>query len=170
MITRRSFLITGLAGSAALVTAYWLRDFTGRSEGRELRARIDAAAVLSAIAPVMLADALPEHADARSAAVTATVARVQGTIARLSPRARHELAQLFALLAWPPSRLALAGLAQDWTHADAGAIEAMLEAWRTSALDLKRSAYAALHQLVLGAWYADAASWARIGYPGPPQL
>jgi hypothetical protein len=30
-----------------------------------------------------------------------------------------------------------------------------------------RSAYQALHDLVLGAWYANPANWDAIGYPGP---
>jgi hypothetical protein len=30
-----------------------------------------------------------------------------------------------------------------------------------------QSAYHALHDLIFGGWYADSASWAAIGYPGP---
>lgn len=34
--------------------------------------------------------------------------------------------------------------------------------------DLLKSGYAALHDLILGTWYAQPESWAAIGYPGPP--
>jgi hypothetical protein len=30
--------------------------------------------------------------------------------------------------------------------------------------------YQAMHDLVLGSWYADASSWDAIGYPGPTKL
>jgi hypothetical protein len=30
-----------------------------------------------------------------------------------------------------------------------------------------QTAYHALHDLVLGAWYADPSSWTAVGYPGP---
>jgi len=32
---------------------------------------------------------------------------------------------------------------------------------------LLRIAYHALHDLVLGAWYAQPSNWVAIGYPGP---
>jgi hypothetical protein len=35
---------------------------------------------------------------------------------------------------------------------------------------LLRSGYAALHQLVLAAWYGNARAWPAIGYGGPPSL
>ena len=35
---------------------------------------------------------------------------------------------------------------------------------------LLRSAYAALHQLVFAAWYANPRAWAATGYGGPPSL
>ena len=49
-------------------------------------------------------------------------------------------------------------------------IEKFLRNWQESGADLLKSGYQALHDLVLGAWYADPASWAAIGYPGPPSL
>ena len=39
-----------------------------------------------------------------------------------------------------------------------------LRRWQHSRLDLLKSGYQALHDLVLGAWYADPQSWAAIGY------
>jgi hypothetical protein len=42
-----------------------------------------------------------------------------------------------------------------------------LQGWRTHRFGMLRGAYAALHDLVLGAWYAQPDAWAAIGYPGP---
>lgn len=171
MVTRRTFIITGVAGSAALIAAYWMqaRLMPGSVEG-ETRQKADAAAVLGALVPAMLAGALPDDMEARRVAVDAAVERVQQTIQGLPPASQHELGQLFALLVFPPTRVAFAGLGKAWTEADKVEIEDVLLNWRQSSLDLKRSAYDALHQLILGAWYAGTDSWQRIGYPGPPQL
>ena len=35
---------------------------------------------------------------------------------------------------------------------------------------LLQGAYAALHDLVLGAWYARPEAWPTIGYPGTPEI
>jgi hypothetical protein len=42
-----------------------------------------------------------------------------------------------------------------------------LQSWRKHRLAMPQTAYLALHDLVLGSWYADPSSWAAIGYPGP---
>ena len=45
-----------------------------------------------------------------------------------------------------------------------------LAALRDSSIGLKQQAYFALHDMVLGSFYAEPASWAATGYPGPPKL
>jgi len=59
---------------------------------------------------------------------------------------------------------------QRWNDASAASIAQFLQAWRTSPFVKLRSAYDALHQLLLAACYADPATWSEIGYPGPPVL
>jgi hypothetical protein len=39
-----------------------------------------------------------------------------------------------------------------------------------SGFALLRSAYDALHQIVLAAWYGNPRSWPAIGYGGPPSV
>ena len=41
------------------------------------------------------------------------------------------------------------------------------DAWETSRIPLFRTAYQALHRIILGTWYADPASHPGIGYAGP---
>jgi hypothetical protein len=171
--SRRRFLaVSGL--SAALLAAggalAWRRS-ADRASGASHD--VDATRVLRALVPSLLADALP---DARRSPGDADVARddvvrdAMTGIGGLPPHARRELAQLFALLAFAPTRVVLAGLATDWDAASRADVDAMLAAWRDSRLELRRAAYDALHALVTGAWYGNARSWPRIGYPGPPAL
>jgi len=176
MITRRTFLVAGVAASAALAAAWWLRPRTG-APGRvpadaEALFALDAEApaIVAAIVPVLLDGALPEAAAARADAIRETVAGVGEAVAGLPPFARKELSELFALLAFAPSRWALARIAAPWPEADRADVAAFLERWRTSRFALLRSAYDALHQLVLAAWYANPRSWPATGYPGPPAL
>ncbi len=129
-----------------------------------------APAIIVAIVPVLLDGALPAGDPDRAEAVRETVANVSRTIAGLPPAAQEELSELFALLAFAPARIALARVAAPWTEARPDAVAAFLERWRTSRFDLLRSAYDALHQIVLAAWYGNPKSWAAIGYPGPPAL
>ena len=88
----------------------------------------------------------------------------------LAPAAQEELAQLFSLLSLPPTRIALAGVTTPWADASPEAIAAFLDRWRTNGWTLLRSAYDALHQLVLAAWYGNPHAWPAIGYPGPPAI
>jgi hypothetical protein len=175
MPSRRTFLLAGIAGAAALAAAGWLRN--GRnaapvivSAAGSLTLAPDAYAVITAVTPVLLDGALPSDPVAATAAARETVANVGVAIAGLPPAAQAELSQLFALLDFAPARIALAHLSSPWPEASPNDIAAFLENWRTSRFLLFQSAYAALHQLVFAAWYGNPASWPAIGYPGPPRL
>jgi hypothetical protein len=171
MITRRTFITTGLLGAAALATARWLRGPhapPGDPSFRVLDA--DAQAILRAIVPVLLAGALPVATDAKRAAVAETVRGIDVAVSGLAPSAQDELRQLFALLALPPARIAIARVSEPWDQASEADVRACLDRLRGSSLALLRSAYGALHQLTFAAWYGNPASWSRIGYPGPPEL
>lgn len=160
---RRTLLKIGLAGTA-LLAAGGVAILAGRDAGR------DREAVLGAVAPVLLEGAIPAAGEARTAALRRTVAGVSVAIAQLAPSAQEELAQLFALLGSAPGRRLLAGLADDWPHAPAAHVAAFLEDWRLHRLATLRAGYGALHDLVLGTWYADPSTWPDIGYGGPLHL
>ena len=175
MTTRRTFLVVGLAGGATLAAAYWLRGASERGPvfgPNAALAALDLAApaIIAAIVPVMLDGALPAAPADRRAAVTETVAGVARAVSGLAPAAQKELAELFSLLGLAPVRFALAGVQAPWADARPEAVAAFLERWRTSGWMLLRSAYDALHQLVLAAWYGNPRAWPAIGYPGPPTL
>jgi hypothetical protein len=162
---RRTFLKVGLIGGAVLAAAggaaLWLKP-----AARDAATSDEARTVLRAVIPALLAGALPTDgiAQAREAALGRTLA----AIASLPPPMRLELGELFALLASRPGRW-LAGV-EDWETADVEQVSRFLQRWRTHAFDLFQAGYHALHDLVLGPWYADESTWDAIGYPGPPTL
>lgn len=164
MFRRRTFLKAGLAGTVLLAGGAGAAWLVGRD------AADDRHTVLAALVPAILDGALPPAGAQRVAALDAARRGVEAAIAALAPDAQEELAQLFTVLAIPPTRLALAGIGHAWHEASVADASAILQGWRTHRLALMRSAYQALHDLVTGSWYADAAHWPAIGYPGPPRL
>lgn len=166
---RRTFLAAGIAGAATLTVAGWWAAMRRPVERVDVL-NDDARAILTAIVPSMLDGALPASPRERSAAIAETVANVDRAIQGLPPAARQEIGQLFSLLSLTPARRAFAGVASPWADATVDEIAAFLEAWRSSGWTLKRSAYDALHQLILAAWYGNPRSWRDIGYPGPPRI
>jgi hypothetical protein len=58
----------------------------------------------------------------------------------------------------------------EWADAGVDEVGAFLQSWRLHRFALFRGGYAALHDLVIGTWYADASAWPAIGYAGPLSL
>ena len=170
-LSRRTFIAAGFVGAAALAAAAWLRGPhapASRVPRRALDA--DGEAIFAAVAPVLLEGALPEDEQARDAALAQTLDGIDTAVAGLSPSARSELAQLFALLALPPVRYGVARVSDAWPVASAADVRRFLDNCRASRFTLMRAAYDALHSLTYAAWYGNASSWAAIGYPGPPSV
>jgi hypothetical protein len=162
---RRTFLRLSILGAAVLGVGTIVVRVAGRRSPADARA--DADAVLRGVIPALLAGVLPLESDANQIAQREALQRTQAAIAGLPPAARAELDQLFGLLASHPGRW-LAGV--DWAAATPEQASAFLQRWRTSSFDLFVAGYQAMHDLVLGSWYADASSWDSIGYPGPTKL
>jgi len=161
--SRRSFLKVGLIGTLMLATAGGIYRLS-QPTAAPARFTLDdkARSALSAIAPVMIGkvDASPTDRDH-------AVSLVLDAIAGLPLNAQKEIQDLFALLTLGPTRRFLAGVPDDWQDARAEDVTAFLQGWRQSRIGLLQSAYHALHDLILGPWYADASTWESIGYPGP---
>jgi hypothetical protein len=171
---RRTFLKTGIAGGALLALAAAFHEPLARRGKQVLVAGYPLAAsertVVAAVVPVILRGVLPAGGPERAAALSRSVDSVAVAVGSLSASAQREMSELFALLMFPPARIALAGVMQPWEQAAEADVESFLVGWRYSRLGLLQSAYQALHDLVLGAWYAEPLSWPAIGYPGPPPL
>ncbi len=170
MLSRRSFIKTSLIGTAALALAGGLYRLTQSTPAVRFRLDRAATAALAAIVPAMLREALPKSPATAAGAAAAAIARVQIAIDSLPLRTQKEIADLFGLLTLAPARRWLVGISEDWPNADTKDVAIFLQNWRTHRLGLLQSAYQALHDLILGAWYSDAATWPAIGYPGPITL
>lgn len=172
MPTRRQFLTTGLAGGALLGFAYLFQGSIDRFGKRTLVEAFPLEGamrqVLGAVVPVVLAGTLPGDGAGRQSGIQRAVDGVAIAVSALSAPAQREVAELFALLAFAPTRIAAAGVTDPWPEATPEAVASFLQRWRNSRIDLLKSGYLALHDLILGAWYADPATWEAIGYPGPP--
>ncbi|WP_426193008.1 hypothetical protein [Massilia sp. DWR3-1-1] len=160
-VSRRTFLTTGGLAALALAVCGGAYRYHQRAPAPFV-AGASARAILDAIIPAMLAGALTERAQ-----IAPTRARVLQAIAGLPLSAQQEIDGLFTLLALGPVRRLLAGVPADWDAASPAQVAAFLQSWRLHRFADLQVAYAALHDLILGAWYADPSSWAAIGYPGP---
>ena len=165
---RRTFLKVGALGALALAAGGGIYRYT-HPPGPQQRFVLDgeARAAIDAIIPAMLAGALPPDAAARSAAIAATTGRVHQAILGLPLNAQKEVQDLFGLLALSPARRVLTGVSGGWANARPEQVSAFLQEWRFHSLAMLQGAYHALHDLIIGSWYADPSSWDSIGYPGP---
>jgi hypothetical protein len=170
-MNRRQFLRAGLVGGAVLAAGgAWVvwRDVREADAGSPGRDRV--AEIIAALAPVLLAGALPADSPARNAAVARTIAGVKDVIAAFPAAVQAEIADLFRLLDIRIARRLLTGIGAEWKTVETAQVIEFLERWRRSRIALLQGGYFALHDLVLGAWYADASSWGPLGYPGPPNV
>lgn len=166
--SRRSFLKIGVLGAITLAAggALYRTLHTPAPPGRFV---LDGAAraVLTAVIPAMIGSMLPADPRARALAIAATTERVEGAIHGLPLATQKEVQDLFGLLALAPARRFLAGVPQDWAQASPQQIGGFLDSWRHHRFAMLQTAYLAMHDLIIGAWYADPSTWAAIGYPGP---
>ncbi|HAT32001.1 MAG TPA: hypothetical protein DCW29_14435 [Janthinobacterium sp.] len=166
--SRRSFLKLGLAGALALAAGGAMYRYArGPATPGPFLLDDEGRALLAALAPVMLGQAVPNEAGVREAAIGALIERVGAAIHGLPLATQKEVQDLFGLLALAPARRFLAGVTDGWAQASPGQVAAFLQSWRMHRFATLRTAYMALHDLILGAWYSDPAHWAAIGYPGP---
>jgi hypothetical protein len=165
---RRTFLKVGALAALTLAAGGGIYRYT-HPPGPLTRFVLDgeSKAALDAIIPGMLAGSLPADPAARALAVSATTERVHQAIRGLPLGAQKEVKDLFGLLALAPARRALTGVADGWSHATAAQVGVFLQEWRFHRLAMLQTAYHALHDLIIGSWYADPSSWDAIGYPGP---
>lgn len=167
MTNRRTFLKAGVLGALVLAAGGAVyRKLQGPPALAPYRFDGGARTVLAAIVPAVIGPMLPTEAAARSAMIARTVDGVQGAVATLPLSTQKEIQDLFGLLWLAPARRLLAGI-PAWEEASTEQVAGFLQDWRMHRFGMLRGAYAALHDLVLGAWYAQPDAWAAIGYPGP---
>jgi hypothetical protein len=170
-MNRRRFLKAGLVGGAVLAAGgAWVVWQDVRNADASIPPHDRIAGIVGAVAPVLLEGALPEDPTQRESAIAAVTAGVKEVVAAFPPAVRSEVNDLFRLLDIRIARRLLTGISTDWREADPAAVKAFLERWRWNRIALFRTGYFALHDLVLGAWYANEAAWNQFGYAGPPAV
>jgi hypothetical protein len=163
---RRQLLALGGATAAVLAAAgsaaIWWRP--ARLNGH---LQPDTQVMLSCIAEAVLDGILPVEPAQRAAAVQQHLLRVEATVAGMPPAMQAEVDQLFTLLLAAPGRSLLFGLSTPWAQATPAALQQALQGLRASRLALRQQVFHALRDLTNAAYFADASTWAALGYPGP---
>ena len=170
MWSRRKVVFVGVAGAIAAGAALVLPRLSSSGAAPSgVALASEHADMLHVVTRALLGSALPADVEARNRELTRVTTAAGALITNLPPSTRIEIADLFALLALKAAR-ALLGYSGDWVAADIPAVMTFLAGLRDSSIGLKQQAYFALHDLLLGSFYAEPSTWAATGYPGPPQL
>lgn len=175
MLTRRALLRGGIAAGVVVGLAGLIYEFRPDHAGDDPHYHFtmlsdEDRVIIAALAPVMLAGALPADPASQRNAVLQVVEGADLAIAGLPLEVRKQLRQLFGLLRFPLTRVVAAGIWRPWHEASPGEVAYFLSAWRRSPIARLRSGYDALHQLVMASWYGNSAAWKATGYPGPPTV
>lgn len=94
--------------------------------------------------------------------------RIDRALRRVSPEAQEDVRKLLGLFENALAGLVLDGRVVPFTRLSARSQDAVLDAWRKSRLEVRRSGYAVLRKLCTGAHYIDPRSWDDLHYPPPP--
>jgi len=156
-----SAAVLAIAGGAATLIQTGLQDGKLSDAGRE---------VFRAVGRAVLQGSLPVEDPARQLALDGLLGRIDELTLALPPHAQEELSQLLSLLASVPGRRMMAGLHQAWPVATEADIQQALQGMRVSSLALRQQAYAALHDITAAAYFTEASTWPKLGYPGPLKL
>ena len=170
MWSRRRVIFVGVAGTIAAGAALVLprRGSSGTAPSGSVLIS-EHAGMLRAVSQALLGSALPSEAEALNRELTRVTDATAALITNLPASTRQEIADLFGLLELKPARVLL-GYSGDWAGADIPTVTTFLADLRDSSIGLKQQAYFALHDLLLGSFYAEPTTWAATGYPGPPRL
>jgi hypothetical protein len=170
MWSRRKFIFVGVAGAIAAGAALVLPRMGSSGVAPKGGALVqEHAGMLRVVAAAVLGSALPAGAANRDAELSRVVAAAGALIDNLPASTRREVGDLFGLLALKPARMML-GFSGNWDMSEAPAVAQSLLALRDSSIGLKQQVYFALHDMVLGSFYAEPNTWMSTGYPGPPKL
>ncbi|HEY2627557.1 MAG TPA: hypothetical protein VGI57_00445 [Usitatibacter sp.] len=170
MPSRRTFVKVGLAGATLFALAR-LGSAPAAAATPAYRLLDDkAAGIVKALAPIVLARALPDEAASLDRALNAIALSFDRAASSLSPPVQREVTDLFSFLDFPPTRIAFARLWSPVGESTPEELRAFLTRWRESRFELQLASYQALTQLIHASWYDMPESWPAVSYPGPPPL
>jgi len=167
---RRSLLKLGAASAVVLAVAGAGAAWVGPGLLSDGRLAPASRTVFRAAGAAILEGSLPSSHTAHELALDGLLERVEALVLALPPHVQKELSLLLSVLASAPGRQAIAGLGAGWADAPVAQLQRALQSMRVSALSLRQQAYHALHDIVGGAYFSDAQTWAQLGYPGPLKI
>jgi len=162
--SRRSFLRKGLIGGALLALGgVGLAVYPSKEVGV-------ATAPLEALEPrafqvlVALASRIVTATGSNPVAIAHSADR---TLSYALPETQEAINKLLGLFENALPGLLFDGRLQPFTRLSAQSQDAVLESWRTSRIELRRTGYQALRKLVLAAHYIEESSWGPLAYSPP---
>ena len=171
MLTRRQLVRRGIVGAILFAAAGATAAFWWPTRRRRPRPGLrvfdeSEASILTAVATAVLAvepgAPSPEDVD--------VVGRVDALLARSPAPVQREFARLLHLFENGTTGLITATGWTSFTAAGPASREARLRAWETSRIAVFRTGFQAMKRLCAAAYYSSPASWAAVGYPGPPDV
>jgi hypothetical protein len=169
-LSRRSLLGLGVAGAAVLAlggTGLALQSTVMRTPAAPLRALSPRAfSILAAIV-----DRICVPGPGMPAPAELQVAEgIDGLLATMDPATVAELEQGLLLFENALTGLLLDGRPRTFTSLAPDEQDAVIAAWRSSRLGLRRKVYKALRGIIAAAYHGNPATYAAVGYPGPPDF
>ena len=173
--SRRQFLKRGLIGGGVLVLAGTLpfafrTTAIGRRPRRELRLlSLEEYAVLSA-ACARLVPGDGAGPTWPTAEAVDCAGKIDALLATVHPDVGGDFRRLLRVFESGFLGTFIAASPRPFTRATPAEQDARLEAWRRSRFTMLRSGYHALKRLTDAAYYSSPEVFARVGYPGPPEV
>lgn len=169
-LTRRQLLKYG-AGGAALLALGGIGLSLQRTITRTPRAELAALSEREFSILAAVADRIAPGGDGFPSAWDAHVPeKLDALFATMHPGAVDELKQALALLENAAAGLLLDGRTSTFTGSSGDEQDDILQAWRTSNLQVRRTAFKALNGLIGATYWSSSDVFAAIGYPGPLAL
>jgi hypothetical protein len=172
--TRRGFLKKSLLGVGFLAIAGAVPLALRRGRLRPLPAGATLLvltegeySVLTAVADCIFAPLAPGQP---TPDVIGVALKIDALMAGADPDSQRDFKQLLDLFENALPGLLWDGRPTPFTERSPEEQTATLERWRFSRLPLRRSGFQALQRLCNAVYYSDPATYAGIGYPGPPLL
>jgi hypothetical protein len=165
--SRRRFLRTGLIGGALLALGGVGLAFYPSKELGVATAPLEA---LDARAFQVLIAVASRVVTAKGSDPVAIAQGVDHALSYALPETQEAINKLLGLFENALPGLVLDGRLQPFTRLSAESQDAVLESWRRSRIELRRTGYQALRKLVLAAYYMEEPSWGPLAYHPPKGL
>ncbi|WP_282110049.1 TAT leader-containing periplasmic protein [Shewanella algicola] len=163
---RRTFITGAFAGTAALALGVNLYSPTLTTASDDIHHRV----LFSVFIPIFLDGSLPEVANHREMAINRTLDAIVQSIDHLPQAQQDELMELLDLLEGRFGLLLLSGSMTPLLGRDPQQLIDMLESWRYNFLDMLKTAYSGLRELIMASYYACPEHWGNLRYAKPTFL